>query len=215
MGGFQRRVLIVEDDGFFGSLLAGALTQEGFETQLAPSALAAKRQLKVFDPDVALVDIDLGHGSNGLDFIQMLSRTRPYISAIVLSKHPDAASAGLSGHQVPDGVAYLRKSLVHDTSALIEAINEAARGHAENLRHDRGAKGALDLLTRGQIDILHMMAMGLSNREIARKRGVSLSAVEQRVSEVFKALNIPQDDSLVRRVEAVRLYIAVCGVPER
>lgn len=212
---FQRRILIVEDDSFMGTLMVGALTNEGFEARLAESAVVAKRQLSSFDPDVVLVDIDLGEGPNGIDFIQVVRATRPDVAAILLSKHADSESAGLQGAHIPDGVAYLRKSLVHDTSALIHSINDATRGHAEHLRQDKQSKGSLDLLTRAQREILHMMALGLSNKEIAKQRSVSLSNIEQRVSEIFKAFGINQNDAVVPRVEAIRRYIAVSGVPER
>lgn len=162
-----------------------------------------------------LVDIDLGEGPTGIDFIQVVSKTRPEIAAILLSKHADSVSAGLKGVHIPEGVAYLRKSLVHDTQALVDSINEAAKGRADHLRQDRQSKGLLDLLTKTQREILHMMALGLSNKEIAKQREVSLSSVEQRVSEIFKALNIPQDNTVVPRVEAIRRYIAVSGIPER
>lgn len=215
MPGFQRRILVVEDDAFMGSLMVGALANEGFEAQLAPTAVKAKRLLNSFDPDVVLVDIDLGEGPTGIDFIQVVSKTRPEIAAILLSKHADSASAGLKGVHIPEGVAYLRKSLVHDTQALVDSINDAAKGRANHLRQDRQSKGLLDLLTKTQREILHMMALGLSNKEIAKQREVSLSSVEQRVSEIFKALNIPQDNTVVPRVEAIRRYIAVSGIPER
>lgn len=215
MPGFQRRILVVEDDAFKGSLMVGALANEGFEAQLAPTAVKAKRLLNSFDPDVVLVDIDLGEGPTGIDFIQVVSKTRPEIAAILLSKHVDSASAGLKGVHIPEGVAYLRKSLVHDTQALVDSINDAAKGRANHLRQDRQSKGLLDLLTKTQREILHMMALGLSNKEIAKQREVSLSSVEQRVSEIFKALNIPQDNTVVPRVEAIRRYIAVSGIPER
>ncbi len=215
MPGFQRRILVVEDDAFMGSLMVGALANEGFEAQLAPTAVKAKRLLNSFDPDVVLVDIDLGEGPTGIDFIQVVSKTRPEIAAILLSKHVDSASAGLKGVHIPEGVAYLRKSLVHDTQALVDSINDAAKGRANHLRQDRQSKGLLDLLTKTQREILHMMALGLSNKEIAKQREVSLSSVEQRVSEIFKALNIPQDNTVVPRVEAIRRYIAVSGIPER
>lgn len=215
MPGFQRRILVVEDDAFMGSLMVGALANEGFEAQLAPTAVKAKRLLNSFDPDVVLVDIDLGEGPTGIDFIQVVSKTRPEIAAILLSKHADSASAGLKGVHIPEGVAYLRKSLVHDTQALVDSINEAAKGRANYLRQDRQSKGLLDLLTKTQREILHMMALGLSNKEIAKQRQVSLSSVEQRVSEIFKAFGIAHNDAVVPRVEAIRRYIAVSGVPER
>lgn len=215
MPGFQRRILVVEDDAFMGSLMVGALANEGFEAELAPTAVQAKRLLNSFDPDVVLVDIDLGEGPTGIDFIQVVSKTRPEIAAILLSKHADSASAGLKGVHIPEGVAYLRKSLVHDTQALVDSINEAAKGRANHLRQDKQSKGLLDLLTKTQREILHMMALGLSNKEIARQRSVSLSSVEQRVSEIFKAFGITHNDAVVPRVEAIRRYIAVSGIPER
>ena len=61
----QRRILIVEDDTFIGSLIAGALRSEGFDSLLASSSVDAKQALKKFDPDVVIVDIDLGDGPSG------------------------------------------------------------------------------------------------------------------------------------------------------
>ena len=212
---FQRRILIVEDDAFIGSLMVGALNNEGFDARLALSAVVAKRQLKTFDPDVVLVDIDLGEGPNGIDLIQVVRKLNPAIAAILLSKHADSISAGLQGAHIPEGVAYLRKSLVHDTRELVQSINTAATGHVEHLRQDKEGKGALDLLTKTQREILRMMSLGLSNREIAKQRNVSLSSVEQRISDLFKTLNIAQDGVVVPRVEAIRRYMAVSGVPKR
>ena len=212
---FQRRILIVEDDAFIGSLMVGALNNEGFDARLALSAVVAKRQLKTFDPDVVLVDIDLGEGPNGIDLVQVVRKLNPAIAAILLSKHADSISAGLQGAHIPEGVAYLRKSLVHDTRELVQSINTAATGHVEHLRQDKEGKGALDLLTKTQREILRMMSLGLSNREIAKQRNVSLSSVEQRISELFKTLNIAQDGVVVPRVEAIRRYMAVSGVPKR
>jgi DNA-binding NarL/FixJ family response regulator len=215
MSAFLRRILVVEDDPLLGSLLTNALGHEGFETACAPSALEAKKTLRDFDPDIVLADIDLGDGPNGIDLINLLHQTRPDVVAIILSKYADTRGAGSSHSDLPPGVAYLRKSLVHDTTALVAAINEASRGHAEHLRHDRGDKGDLDKLTASQRDVLHLMALGLSNQEIAKRRGVSPSNVEQQVTRIFRAFNLAADGSVIRRVEAIRRYMAANGIPER
>jgi DNA-binding NarL/FixJ family response regulator len=211
---FQRRVLIVEDDDFFGSLMVGALRHEGFGSVLAQSSVAAKQAIKTFDPDVVVVDIDLGDGPTGIDFVQMLNRARPDIAAILLSKHADAESAGIPSDHIPENVWYLRKSLIHETSVLVAAIEDAVRGNSM-VRHDRQDKGSLGLLTKSQRSTLHLMAMGLSNKEIAIQRNVSLSNVEQRVGEIFKAFGISQEGHVVPRVEAVRRYISENGLPKR
>lgn len=215
MSVFLRRILVVEDDPLLGSLLTRVLDHEGFETECATSGLDAKRRLRSFDPDIVLADIDLGDGPNGIDLVNLLHQTRPEVVAIILSKYADSKGAGLAHADVPPGVSYLRKSLVHDTDALVEAINDAARGHSNKLRHDQANKGDLDKLSQSQREVLHMMALGLSNQEIAKRRQVSSSNVEQQISRIFKAFDLPTDGSVVPRVEAIRRYMSVNGIPER
>lgn len=210
---FQRRILIVEDDSFTGSLMTRALDAAGFVTELAASALDAKGRLESFDPDAVIVDIDLGEGPNGVDFVHMLRLAHPDVAPVLLSRHPNAESAGAKS-SIPSGVAYLRKSLVHTTDGLIAAIEEALRGRANELRQDR-TEPVPATLTRSQREVLRMMAQGLSNSEIARRRGTSLSAVEQRVAEVFRAFGLTTTTDVVPRVEAVRRYIQENGLPER
>jgi DNA-binding NarL/FixJ family response regulator len=212
---FTRRVLLVDDDRLLCSSLAQALTGYGFDPLCAFSAKEAKKQLVAFDPDVVICDIDLGSGPTGIDLINVLRRQRPTVVAMLLSKHPDSVSAGYTTSDIPDGVAYLRKSLVHDTKALVEAIDQAAKEHAAPLRHDKTPSSILDSLTRTQRDVLRLMALGLSNQEISKQRGVSLSAVEQRITEINRQLGITPDGTTVPRVLAIREYITAAGVPKR
>lgn len=210
---FQRRILVVEDDAFTGSLMTSALGSAGFTTELAANAVEAKRKLAGFDPDAVIVDIDLGDGPNGVDFVYMLRKAHPDIAPILLSKHPNAISAGIKS-TVPDGVAYLRKSLVHTADGLVGAINEALQGRASSLRQDDEPADTTHL-TASQSEVLRMMAQGLSNTEIARRRNTSNSAVEQRISEIFKAFGLTTSSEVTPRVEAVRRYIAENGLPGR
>ena len=212
---FKRRVLIVEDDTFLGSLMVEALSKNGFEADLAESAVLAKRKLASFDPDAVVVDIILGSGPNGIDFINFILKSNPGVAPIVLSKYADTASAGLAESEVPKGVTYLRKSLMLDTASLVSAINQALNDSSMAVRQDKVSKDTLDLLTTAQREILHLMALGLSNKEIARKRGVSVSSIEQRATEIYKTFGIAQDDILMPRVQAIRRYISVAGMPEQ
>lgn len=212
---FQRRILVVEDDEFTGSMITSALSSEGFVAQLATSAIAAKKALSTFDPDAVLVDIDLGDGPNGIEFVQYVHKARPEIAPILLSKHGDTVGAGVKDARIPEGVAYLRKSVIQSTQGLVDAIVETMRGRTAGLRHDRVHTGALNVLTKSQREILQMMAQGLSNKEIAKRRDVSVSSVEQLVTGIFKAFNLTSDDSVVPRVEAIRIFVAENGLPRR
>lgn len=212
---FERRILIVEDDEFTGSLISTALISQGFETRLSVSALTAKSELKQFDPDAVIVDIDLGDGPNGIEFAQLLHKSRPGVAIILLTKHGDTVTAGFEDSRIPEGVAYLRKSLIQSTEALVAALETALQGQAGNLRQDRQKTSKLDLLTASQREILRLMAVGLSNKAIADARGSSISAVEQLVTGMFKTLGVADNPALVPRVEAIRLFVEVNGLPRR
>lgn len=195
--------------------MSEALSNQGFHTALAESAVQAKHLVAEFDPDAALVDVNLGDGPNGIEFIRMLQKSRPEIAPILLSKHADSESAGVTGVTVPDGVTFLRKSLMHDVDALVAAINEALSDTVPTRRQDVESKGPLDSLTRTQREILHQMALGLSNAEIARQRGVSVSNIEQRATEIYRAFDLLHEKTVTPRVAAIRAYVAVAGMPER
>jgi len=208
---FQRRILVVEDDPLMGSLLVEALAHNGFDTHLCSDAHSATKALKTFDPDGVLVDIDLGDGPNGVDLIRIVKSAYPHIAAILLSNHPDLQSAGFRDESLPEGVAYLRKKLVNNTVELVSAIEDVMQGNLSHLRQDLGDKGLLELLTKTQREILEMIALGLSNAEIARRRKVGISAVEKRASEIFKTFGIDREESVVPRVMATRMYFSEIG----
>ncbi len=68
----ERKILVVEDESLLRNLIANLLESEGFLVQSAGSAVEAKRVAKLFDPDLALLDIELGDGPNGLDLAESL-----------------------------------------------------------------------------------------------------------------------------------------------
>ena len=214
MNPFHRRVLLVEDDRLLCSTLAETLKTHNIDAACAFSAKEGKRLLSSFDPDVVVVDIDLGSGPTGVDFVSVVRRQRPEVVAILLSKHPDSISAGYKASDIPEGVTYLRKSVVHDVSALIGAIDDAVKGQHSS-RHDTPMGSALDKLTKTQRDVLRLMALGLSNQEISKRRGVSVSAVEQRITEINRVFGIVPDGTSVPRVLAIREYIDAVGLPKR
>jgi DNA-binding NarL/FixJ family response regulator len=98
---------------------------------------------------------------------------------------------------------------------VIEApsVEERATGAVVSVGAFMG--DSLAVLTRKQREVLHLMAMGYSNGEIARKRGITVSGVEQAVTAIFKAMDLEVGSEVVPRVEAVRRYIMAVGVPER
>lgn len=206
-----RRVLVVEDDVFVGGLLCESLEKSGFVTRHATSAADARTAAADFDPDAALVDIDLGDGPNGLDLVRVFQRTRPELVCVMLTARPSSSVQD----RLPPGVGFIRKSMISEPGALLQALDTALRQGGNGIHYDLETPGPLSALSASQREVLGLIALGLSNAEIAKRRGVTLSGAEQAVGAVFRKLGLQHSDDLMPRVEAARIYIEARGLPRR
>lgn len=212
---WSRRLLLVEDDRLISMLTAELLQGAGFEVRVASSALEARRAAESFDPDLALLDITLDDGPNGLYLAQAFHRRHPGMALMFFTHHPDVRSAGLDPALVPPGCGFLRKDLVADRAYIIDAIESVLAEHVRDVRHDLVDGRPLQALTDAQVDVLRMVAMGMTNEAIAARRGTTQRSVERRLAMVFRALGIDAMPDVNPRVEAARMYIAAAGIPAR
>ena len=194
---FVRRILVVEDEALLRSLLASTLTFRGFEVQTAESALEANRAVKKFDPDVLVVDIDLGEGSNGLELVAALGRQDSTRGYVILSNY----SASVKNVPEVPYISYMNKQDISDPDSLIDEIEGVLRGRVNQQTTSEAAK-----LTPSQIDILRMIAEGMSNQQIADKKSQSLRAVEQLLTRTYQAIGLSREDGQSMRVVAAQYY---------
>ena len=80
-----------------------------------------------------------------------------------------------------------------------------------SLRHDLDGNRPLAELSRKQITVLQLLALGYSNAQIAEKRGTTIRAVEGIVSRVFQALEIDVQAEGNARVEAAGRFLQASG----
>lgn len=209
---WRRRILIVEDEPLIASLMADALTRDGFDAAIAHDAVQAREQVQATDPDAAVIDINLGTGPNGLQFGQWLHRTHPYVALVFLSRHVDPRTAGMEQWDVPPGSSFLAKDRMTEPRALTHAIEAALRQSPTITRHDLETTSKLGRLTTTQIEILRLAAQGLTNTAIAELRGTSERTVEQRLQAVYEALGIEISRDVNARVQAIRMFIEAGGL---
>ena len=194
---FVRRVLVVEDEPLLRSLLASNLSSRGFEVQEAAEAISANRIVRDFDPDVLVVDIDLGDGLNGLELVSALGRTDSTRGYVILSNY----SASVKNIPEVPYIAYLNKQDISDSDLLVEEIEGVLRGRKREIDAAEEKK-----LTASQLDILRMLTDGMTNQQIAKKKGQSLRAVEQMLTRTYQAIGLQRDSGQSRRVMAVQYY---------
>lgn len=208
----RRTIVVVENESLLRDLVARSLETAGFHVSTAANAADAKRAVKAADPDVCVVDIELGPGPNGFDFAEYLSREAPDVGVVFLTNLPDPRFADLDSKSIGQNQAYLRKSQLVDSKELVEAIGAVLKEkNVDRFRHDQDLARPLAELSRRQISVLKLVAEGQSNNQIAEARGTTVRAVEGMVSRIFLALGIEAQGTGNARIEATRIYLSAAG----
>lgn len=210
----SRNLLIVEDEPLVAGLLRDSLAENDFTIEVAHSSRAATEITHNFDPDIALVDINLGRGANGIDLAFILNKQHPGIAILLLTQHPDLRTAGFDENDLPRGCGFLRKDEVRSTQDILYAISALVQAN-KDVRQDGAKARPLARLTNKQIEVLRMVAQGYTNAEIARRRETSVRAVERMLTSIFILLEINDLPEINPRVEAARMFIEIAGTPDR
>lgn len=210
----RRRLVVVEDDPMTRGLIAQVLEVAGFAVATASNGSDARRAVEMTDPDGVLLDVDLGLGPTGFDVADALLLEFPHLAVIFLTHLPDSRFAGRAPASLPKGAAYLHKEQLADPKRIAEAVDSVLRGtskHAfrDDLRPDR----PLAKLSQTQISVLRMVALGLSNQQIAERRGTTVRAVADVITRALEIAGVDPELVGSARVAAAREYMVAAGLP--
>lgn len=209
----RRMVLLVEDHTALRVALAELLQGRNFDVADVGSAHEALSSFSHIDPDVLVVDVDLGDRPNGVELATIIRAKAPYVGVVFLTDYPTLDAIERVG-SVPDGSAFLTKSLLESADDLIEAIDSALDDSAASkVKANENSSNPIHSLTAAQIAVARLIALGLTNVEIARQRGSSLRGVEQLIARTFDALGVTNDPNRNPRVVTAMLYAQAFGQP--
>jgi DNA-binding NarL/FixJ family response regulator len=202
-------VLLVEDDVFSRSTLAAALLGANIEVkdQVAKAADAI-RAVNKFSIDIAIIDLDLGPGANGIDIAIALRDINPRIGIIILTSYSDPRVANPNSLSLPKGSKFLTKSSLNDFSILIKMILELK---SQPVSNKNGSKIERVGLSENQLSVLQGVAEGLTTKEIAARAGVSEKAIEGTITRLHSMLDLPKKPFLNPRVQLARAYFHLSG----
>lgn len=201
------RLILVEDDQFTRATLGDALTLQGFDVKarVATAAEALTAQVE-FNPQVAVLDLDLGIGPTGIDVAIALRKKNPQIGIIFLTTYKDPRLIESNLPNLPDGAIYLNKLEMNSTQAIASQISLAMLKPLTKRSFPWSRNSPLGALTQLQIEIMRDVAAGLSTSEMARMRGVSEQAIDKSIARISKHLDIPKSADTNQRVQIVRAY---------
>lgn len=203
---YRTRVLIAEDEEFTLNLLSELLTAADFDVKAVLSVSEAITSIESFDPHAVITDLNFGvAGPTGADLLAFLETNHPWIGKVVLTSHSSPNLAVPGRMILPGDVTYLVKSELKSISHLITAVQESitkSNTEPQPLTED----GGRIVISQSQGDILTLIAEGLTNSAIAKRRGTSLRATETIVQRTFAVLGLKNDEDYNPRVLAVRLW---------
>jgi DNA-binding NarL/FixJ family response regulator len=214
-GTHKPRVVIVEDEDLYRDLLRIVLPQHGRLEVIGAFADAASalRSVPELEPNVAILDIDLQGGMNGVQLGLRLRRALPNLGIVLLSNHRDPQFLASLPQDMVAGWSYLLKKSVTDAAALGRAVEGAAAQlvvldpQLVAGMHPR-PDGQLGRLTARQKEILGCLAQGFTNAAIAERLVLAEKSVENQINLLYQQLGIDrQERSLHPRVKATLLYL--------
>lgn len=201
------RLILVENDPFTRATLGDALALHGFDVRArAATAAEALDAQRANDPQVALLDLDLGIGASGVDVAVALRARNPNIGIIFLTTYKDPRLLDTKLPHLPEGAIYLNKLEMGSTTNLVTQISLAVLKPLSKRALPWVRNGALRGMSETQIEIMKDVADGKSTSEIARLRGVSEQAIDKSINRISRHLGIPKSTDSNLRVQIVRAY---------
>ncbi len=205
------KIVVVEDELFYNSIISKALTQEGDIQVLGSytSVQQASKEIPLLQPDVALIDIELGSEINGIDLALELRDELNNLGIVLLSNHIKISFANILAREKLKGWAYLLKKSLEDITTLHRAIFSVMQGEIvldEKLVQKLSDANTTDVLTPRQQEILGLVSQGYINLAIAEKLNLSRRSVENQLNDIYDKLEI-KNKGINPRVKAVLMYL--------
>ncbi len=179
----MKRLLIVDDHAVVRHGIKVACEAHGFEVIASASNVSeARSAIAALAPDVVIVDINLPDGT-GFDLIHWIRKIDSELPVVVLSlndSHEYINSARKVGAN-----SYINKSApIEELMAAIDFAIHSPHTFSSTIKPSPYEYA----LTARELDVLSLIAKGLSNLQISTQLHISLSTVKTHVSSILQKL---------------------------
>lgn len=200
-------ILIADDHGIVREGLRRLLESEA-ELQVCSEASDGTEVLDEVErlkPDLVILDISMPR-LGGLETLERLRAKHPTVKVILLSVHGNspliqsAVALGADGYVLKNASATEIVTAVHAVTNGGSYFSPAvAREIVEQLRApNRGAPEPFSVLSGREREVLHLIADGLSAKEIGVKLKISSKTVEAHRTSLMRKLGARKATELVR-----------------
>lgn len=159
----------------------------------ASSGEEALANIEAWLPDVVVMDLLMPGGIDGIETTRRIRSVSPHTQVVVLTAYADDARVVAALRA--GAIGYVRKDA--DPEILLAAVRAAAQGQsvldpaiAESVLHDLISSTQKDTFTEREMDVLHSLAHGRTNREIAEELVVGEETVKTHVGNILAKLHL-------------------------
>ncbi len=193
------RILVVDDHAVVRKGIQALLaTEPGMEVVgEAGNGLEAIRLVAQLRPDVVLMDLVMPF-KDGIQAIQEISRTHPHVRILALTSFAEddkvfpAMKAGARGYLLKDASPEQLLQAIRDVYRGVPTLDStiAFKLIQELNRPNQELPRTPEPLTEREIQVLRLVAQGLSNQEIASRLVISERTVRNHVGNILHKLHL-------------------------
>ena len=204
------RIILVDDHATLREALVVLLEREPDMMVVGEAGSVSETQQLLANEvpaDVAVVDLTLPDGQ-GTDVVEALLDSRAVEAVLVLTALDElhdrarAVAAGALGvlhKSVPTADIIMAIRRLHQGEALFSPsqIIELLRAESDHLENERNAQSALSQLTPREVEVVRVLAEGLSDKEVADRLCIASKTVRVHVTNILDKLGLDSRLQLV------------------
>lgn len=182
----------------------------------AADGLEALRLCEEHRPDMLILDVAMPK-LNGIDVAARSQKMQPPPLAIMLSMHLDesyvmrAINAGARAYLLKDAtdddLLPAIRAVAAGKSFFSPAVSDVLAEEYMQQLQERGLTDSYDLLTDREKEVLHLLAEGRSNKEVAAQLDVGVSTIETHRANLMQKLNLHSTADIVLYAVRKRLIV--------
>lgn len=203
------KIIIADDHQLVAEGLKAIVEQNENNRVISMASNGAEllKQLEIVQPDLILLDIDMPV-MNGMEALPLIKKKYPEVKVIVLTMHEEKSlvkkftSLGAQGFVVKstdqDELLMAINRVIYGGQYFSSSLtlNMIAQGMSPATNSDFDDKKAI--LTDREVEILKLIAAGMSNKEIGEKLFISHRTVDTHRTNLMKKLEVNNIAGLIR-----------------
>lgn len=182
------RVLVVDDHAVVRAGLISALSRAELEVVGSAGTVAeALAQIAHLNPDVVIIDLNLPDGS-GFDIVQWIRSISKTMGIVILTLNSGTEFITAALKSGANSFVVKNAPVSEIIAAIQHCVTSPSTFSAQGL--SALMNSAKISLTAREIDVLKMISLGFSNREISLRLFLSQSTIKSHITSIFRKLGV-------------------------